>query len=236
MDIIQQIYQELKRNTDEKYKSDSSRFYKDRLRPSEPYGVRTPVVRSIAKKYWKEVKNKEKKEVFGLCEKLLSCKINEPITIAFQWALGCKKEFEKSDFSIFERWLEKYVNEWGRCDDLCAGPLGGLVLQFPELLPTVFNWTKSENMWFRRASAVCLIRSLRKGKYLEQSFKTADVLLEDEEDLVQKGYGWMLKEASNVFQKEVFEYVMKNKDKMTRTALRYAIEKLPLQMKKETMK
>ncbi len=47
-----------------------------------------------------------------------------------------------------------------------------------------------------RASAVCLIPSVRKKDILENIFKTADSLISDKEDLVQKGYGWMLKEAS----------------------------------------
>ena len=166
----------------------------------------------------------------------MSSKIHEPLVVAFQWALNCKKYFEKLDFEIFQKWLEKYVDNWSACDDICSGPLGELIFQFPELLPKVFAWTKSKNMWFRRASAVCLIPSLRKGKYWDQAFKTADILMKDEEDLVQKGYGWMLKEASNEFQKEVFEYVMKNKNRMTRTALRYSIEKMPTNMKRQAMK
>ena len=235
MNIIQQIHQELKKNVDKKYKAENGRFYKGGFRPGEYYGVRTPVVRKLASKYWKEVRSKNKKEIFELCETLLSSRKNESVTIAFQWSLGCKKYFEKSDFELFERWLEKYVEEWGSCDDFCCKPLGQFIFQYPELLPKVFEWTKNKNMWFRRASAVCLIPSLRKGNYLEQSFRIADTLLADKEDLVQKGYGWMLKEASNNFQKEVFEYVMKNKSKMTRTALRYAIEKMPLTMKRQAM-
>jgi len=54
--------------------------------------------------------------------------------------------------------------------------------------------------------------------------------------MVQKGYGWMLKEASNHNQKEVFEFVMRYKDKMPRIALRYAIEKMPDKLKKRAMK
>ncbi len=54
--------------------------------------------------------------------------------------------------------------------------------------------------------------------------------------MVQKGYGWMLKVASEAHQKQVFDYVMENKDTMPRTALRYAIEKMPADMKKEAMK
>jgi 3-methyladenine DNA glycosylase AlkD len=53
--------------------------------------------------------------------------------------------------------------------------------------------------------------------------------------MVQKGYGWMLKEASRIHTKEVFDYVVKNKDKMPRTALRYAIEKMPQNSRKKAM-
>ncbi|MDD3860751.1 MAG: DNA alkylation repair protein [Bacteroidales bacterium] len=54
--------------------------------------------------------------------------------------------------------------------------------------------------------------------------------------MVQKGYGWMLKSASQFYQSEVYEYVIKNKATMPRTALRYAIEKMPADLKKEAMK
>ena len=57
----------------------------------------------------------------------------------------------------------------------------------------------------------------------------------DDDNLVQKGYGWMLKEAANLFQKDVFNYVMENKKLMSRTALRYAIEKMPASQKKQAM-
>jgi len=66
-------------------------------------------------------------------------------------------------------------------------------------------------------------------------FEIADSLLTDKDDLVQKGYGWLLKDAAIQHQKEVFEYVMKNRSIMPRTALRYAIERLPADLKKQAM-
>jgi 3-methyladenine DNA glycosylase AlkD len=63
----------------------------------------------------------------------------------------------------------------------------------------------------------------------------ANILLLDRDDLVQKGYGWMLKEASRKNQKEVFDYIIKHKKTMSRTALRYAIEKMPEELKREAM-
>ena len=69
-----------------------------------------------------------------------------------------------------------------------------------------------------------------------EEYGIADLLLMDEDDMVQKGYGWMLKVASQRYQKEVFECIIKHKDHhMPRTALRYAIEKMPADMKKKAM-
>lgn len=96
-------------------------------------------------------------------------------------------------------------------------------------------WGRSQNRWKRRASAVSLIIPARKGKFLKEIFALADILLLDGDDLVQKGYGWMLKAASEAHQKEVFDYVISNKTTMPRTALRYAIEKMPKELKDEAM-
>lgn len=72
--------------------------------------------------------------------------------------------------------------------------------------------------------------------FLSDVFEIADALLLDQDDMVQKGYGRMLKVASHTHQREVFEYVMKHKAVMPRTALRYAIEKMPKELKNQAMK
>lgn len=92
-----------------------------------------------------------------------------------------------------------------------------------------------ENRWVKRASAVTLIISARNGKFFNDTFEIADRLLVDDDDLVQKGYGRMLKAVSEAYQMQVFEYVMKNKIIMQRTALRYAIEKMPKDLKTKAM-
>ena len=87
----------------------------------------------------------------------------------------------------------------------------------------------------RRASAVSLIVPAKNGKFLKDVFQIADILLLDKDDMVQKGYGWMLKVASQAHQQEVYEYVLAHKTTMPRTALRYAIEKMPKELKKKAM-
>ena len=67
-------------------------------------------------------------------------------------------------------------------------------------------------------------------------FEIADILLLDSDDMVQKGYGWMLKVASKEHLDEIFRFVTDHKAEMPRTALRYAIEKMPAEMKAKAMK
>jgi len=228
--VIQELEEELKKNIDQEY-------YKAALRYTEGtlFGVRTPLVRKIASKYYSKIKKRPKKEIFDLCESLLESGYSEMRIIAFDWAFRLKKQYESSDFSMFEKWLKTYVTGWGSCDDLCTHAFGEFILQFPEFIPEVKEWTKSENRWERRASAVVLIYSIRRDTHIGHAFEIADMLLSDTEDLVQKGYGWMLKEVSNLYLQKVFDYVMGKKDKMPRTSLRYAIEKLSPELKKKAM-
>ncbi|MCK4585202.1 DNA alkylation repair protein [candidate division WOR-3 bacterium] len=235
MIILDEIRKELKKNVDKAYQESIKRFFKEDQQINF-LGVRTPIVRDISKKYFSQIKGKSKKEIFEICEQLLEKEYSEEQGIAFGWAARLKDEFGPTDFKRFKSWLKKYVNNWGHCDGFCLGVLGPFVLMFPEFMGEVKEWTKSKNRWFRRASAVLMISLLEDKKYLKDVFKISDLLMMDQDDLVQKGYGWLLKEASNKYLQEVFAYVIKNKAKMPRTALRYAIEKMPSDMKKKAMK
>ncbi len=204
--------------------------------PEEKRGIPSPIVMKLSSEFFKKVKKKPKHEILQLCNDLLESGFSGGSAIAFDWAFRLKKLYEESDFQLLETWLMKHVHRWGTCDDLCTHALGAFVYQFPEFTKRAREWTRSENRWVRRASAVCLIHSVRRKDRLNDVFETADALLADPDLMVQKGYGWMLKEASNHYPLEVFDYVMKNRRKMPRTALRYAIEKLSPEHKAEAMK
>lgn len=204
---------------------------KDRERPP----LTTKEVRNISKKYFKEVKDLEKNNVFDICEKFLDLEKWEYSTVGFDWAYRKGNYFERKDFKRFTLWMEKYVKDWNACDDFCTHAFGYFLYKYPEFYEKTLHWTGSDNMWFRRASSVILIYSIRREKLIHEGYKTADKLLIENEDLVQKGCGWMLKEISNKCQNSVFDYVLKNKEIMKRTILRYAIEKMPPEKRKILM-
>jgi 3-methyladenine DNA glycosylase AlkD len=231
--IINQIRAELVNNKDEGTLNSIKRFFKEDIKY---YGVKTPTVVKIANKFWPSIKNLTKDEIFKMCEELYRFDYMEEAFIVSTWVPKLVAQFEPEDLTLFRKWIEKYINNWAKCDGFCNHSIGLFVEKFPESVKELKNWAKSQNRWLKRASAVSLIIPAKEGKFLEDIFEIADQLLLDTDDMVQKGYGWMLKEASRLHQKEIFDYVVKNKKVMPRTALRYAIELMPKELKIEAMK
>lgn len=226
--IIAQIREELINQSDEKTRASSQNFFKEKIMF---YGVKVPVVTQIGKTYFKEIAPATKQEIFSLCDVLWQSGYIEESFIACNWSYNIHKRYEREDFQIFEKWVFNYVNNWASCDTLCNHTVGTFIEMFPEHLTQLKKWAVSDNRWVRRAAAVSLIIPARKGKFLSDILEITDILLLDEDDLVRKGYGWMLKAASQSHQQAVFDYVIKNKSVMPRTSLRYAIEKMPQKLK-----
>ena len=231
--VVERIRRELKANADEKTRQSIQRFFKEQVKS---YGVKTDIVHKIAKKHWSEVKLLDKKGIFQICEELYRSGIIEEAFVPAFWLPNMAEKFETEDLATFRAWIEKYIDNWAECDVLCNHTVGDLIEKYPETVSELKKWAKSENHWLKRAAAVSLIIPAKRGEFLKDVFEISDILLQDKCDMVQKGYGWLLKEASRKRQKEVFEYVLRNKKRMPRTALRYAIELMPKELKTEAMK
>jgi 3-methyladenine DNA glycosylase AlkD len=198
--IIGEIRQALKDCADEKTLKSSNRFFKEG-EASLVYGVKMVEVSKIGKEFYKQIEGNSKKEIFEICEELWKSKYLEEAVVACVFSTSLHKKYEPSDFKIFEHWVKNYVNNWGDCDTLCNHTVGTFVMMYPEYVNELKNWAKSPNRWTKRASAVSLIIPARKGLFLKDIFEIADILLLDKDDMVQKGYGWMLKAASETYKK-----------------------------------
>jgi 3-methyladenine DNA glycosylase AlkD len=231
--VIGQIRQELTKIADPAIRASSKRFFKEEIRC---YGIKTAAVIAIAKKYWIQVRGRPKPEIFELCEELYRSGYIEESFIVSEWAHALSGRYEKDDLKVFRHWIDTYITNWASCDGFCNHTMGDFIVQYPESIDALKSWTQSHNRWMRRAAAVSLIVPAKRGKFLRESMEIADLLLTDTDDLVQKGYGWLLKEASRKHTDDIFAYVMKNKRVMPRTALRYAIELMPKDLKGDAMK
>lgn len=231
--IVEQIRVDLQASTDDKTRQSAQRFFKEEIKY---YGVKTATVAKIAKKHWSQVKVLDKTEIFGLCEELLRSDYTEEAFIVSDWLPHYVNQLVPADLATFKRWIEQYINNWAKCDSFCNHTVGDLIQKYPKTVVELVSWAKSPNRWLKRAAAVTLIVPAKKGLFLREALEICDVLLLDADDMVQKGYGWLLKEESRKHQREVFDYVVKHRKIMPRTALRYAIELMPKELKAEAMK
>ena len=232
--ILNDIRAALEDSSDEKTRITSSRFFKAG-EEIHVYGVKANLVHKIAKEGFAEIKHLSKEEVFALCEQLWKSDMMEEISVACDWSYFVYKSYTPEDFKLFERWVAGYVSNWAACDSICNHTIGKFVVMYPQFIDELKKWAKSDSRWIKRAAAVTLIIPARKGFFLKDIFDIADIMLTDPDDMVQKGYGWMLKAASEAHQEEVFEFVMERKDRMPRTSLRYAIEKMPADLRAKAM-
>lgn len=230
--VITEIRKWLRTKGTQEIKQKSKRFFKEEIKS---YGVKNPVVHKLAKETYKNINPLTKENVFELCEFLWQSGYTEEAIIACDWSFFMKRQFEPEDFVVFEKWIDNYITNWATCDTFCNHTVGAFLEKYPDYISRLLGMTSSDNRWMRRAAAVSMIVPARKGKFLDEIIEIASLLLTDTDDLAQKGYGWMLKEASKNSQQEVFNFVVKNKATMPRTALRYAIEKLPKEMKEIAM-
>ena len=118
--------------------------------------MKVPTVSKIAKKYWREIKFLEKKEIFSLCEELYQSNYSEEAFIVSNWAHLLVRRYEKKDLIVFRHWIDSYITNWAACDSFCNHTMGGFIEKYPEHLDELKYWTQSSNRWMRRAAAVSL--------------------------------------------------------------------------------
>ena len=198
--------------------------------------IKTAQVRTISAQTFKTIEDKDISHVLSLCTQLLEQRDWALGVIAYDWAFRVRKQYSKDTFSIFERWLTEFVTDWNDCDDFCTHAFGELLSQYNDLFEMTTRWVEHSNFTVRRAAAVILIYPINKDRYAAlDPFRVADLLLEDKHDLVQKGYGWMLKVLSQKEPQQVIGYLNAKHAVIPRVAFRYAIEKLDNEIKRELM-
>jgi 3-methyladenine DNA glycosylase AlkD len=182
-------------------------------------GVSTPMLRAIAAKYH-QLKLAE-------IEVLLASRIHE---YRFAGLLILVAWYEDGDAASRQRVFDFYlghthrVNNWDLVDTSAPYIVGEhLVSRSRRVL---YRLADSSDLWERRIAMVATSAFIQRGD-LSDTFAIAKHLLADKQDLIHKAIGWMLREAGEYSRADLIDFLKRNYSQMPRTALRYAIERLP---------
>ena len=143
-------------------------------------------------------------------------------------------QFRDAEFKLFETWLDR-ISSWSDHDGLVHYLIAPMVAAKPARVNAVFRWARSRNRWHRRAACVALIQGTRRKMFFPQITRLSNLLLADEDDMVQKGLGWLLRETAKFSPKRTVPYLMKIRERATRLVLRTACETLPAAQRKRIL-
>ena len=214
---------ELEQASDSKFAEGQRWFFKHEV---DTWGVRTKELHRIARDLHHKVKSWPLADRNKLCTELWkSGKLEEGALVCYVYR-RFKAECHECEFRLFERWLDRYVNNWAHCDGLSSWLLAASLANEPALTVELAGWTTSPNRWRRRAAAVSLIQEAKAGRHTEVIFDIAARLAADRDDMVEKGVGWLLKETYPKRAHQVTSFLTFRKHPFSRRTLRYAAEKM----------
>lgn len=136
------------------------------------------------------------------------------------------KSCAEREFAMFEQWIDRYVTNWSNCDGVSTWLIAACIQNRPGLADRLAAWTKSKNRWMRRSAAVSFIQEAKRGRNTETILHICDLLLDDTDDMVRKGVGWLLKETYPKKPDEVREFLDPRRARAPRLVLRLAAEKM----------
>jgi 3-methyladenine DNA glycosylase AlkD len=199
-------------------------FFKEEVKS---HGWYTADLRRAMREFRREIRNERGIDfLFQVADRLFSGAVLEEKIAAVFLLEKLHGEFGDNQFRMFESWLDR-ITSWADHDALVHYLIAPMVAANPARLEAVFRWAKSPDQWHRRASCVALIQGTRQLMFFPQIKQLSALLLDDEDDMVQKGLAWLLRESAKYDAKHTVPHLMRIRGRAPRLVLRTACETLP---------
>ncbi|MGC4056463.1 MAG: DNA alkylation repair protein [Paludibaculum sp.] len=227
-----QIHERMLGLADTGFATGQRRFFQHEV---DTYGVRTQDLNALVREVYAAIKPWPPADRNTLMKRLWETGKLESGTLVCHVYRRFARQCTACEFKLFERWLDRYVHNWAHTDGLSSWLLAACIENEPELRHALMPWTASPNRWKRRASAVALLQEAKAGRHTDYIFEIASRLLPDRDDMVEKGVGWLLKEAYPKRPRETHAYLLRNRETASRLTLRYAAEKMTPEHRKSLL-
>ncbi len=182
-------------------------------------GLKVPDMRKVARQF--------KELPAGDVRRLLRSTIHEyRLTALFVLVRQFEKADERGRKRIYDLYLSntRYVNNWDLVDSSAHQIVGGSLLNKERGI--LLELAQSASLWERRIAIIATYHFIKRDDFAS-TVEIAECLIADEEDLIHKAVGWMLREVGKRDRAVEEQFLAKQYERMPRTMLRYAIERFP---------
>jgi 3-methyladenine DNA glycosylase AlkD len=204
-------------------------FFKEEV---QSRGWYTGELRKVAVRFRRTIKRERGLEfLVQVADRLFSGQVLEEKNFAVLMLEKVVGEFGDPEFKRFESWVSR-ISSWADHDALVYYLIAPMIVVKPARVNKVFRWARSRNRWHRRAACVALIQGTRQKMFFSEITRLSDQLLSDQDDMVQKGLGWLLRETAKADAKRTVPYLMRIRECAPRLVLRTACETLPTKVRR----
>ena len=230
--VATQIRNALKNGGSPEHAAGVQWFFKDEIKS---HGWYTADLRRAAVRSRREVRKEHGLDfLIKIADRLFSGSVLEEKIAAVFLLEKLDSDFGDAEFKMFETWLGR-ISSWADHDALVHDLIAPMIASKPARAKAVFRWAKSADRWHRRAACVALIRASRAKMFFPEINKLSNLLLADQDDMVQKGLGWLLRETAKFDAKRTVPYLMEIRRRAPRLVLRTACETLTPAVRKRVL-
>jgi 3-methyladenine DNA glycosylase AlkD len=243
LDIVSQIESNLEKVKPILPKDKKDRMYKIINPEIENYvilGIKTSdiekVVRMIQNQY--NPTFNQAKEIF---KQLARVNVEEYKFAAFFLFNRYKKQFDEETLDFFRFEYFPYCHTWSTCDSCCIRVIGPFLAKKQNhqlAIKTIDSWSTDDLLWIKRASIVILLKIIMLNKNFDKDYvfnKIEYMLGYSDKNYIEKAIGWLIKTCSKIKPDLIFNYLIQNKNRLSRLILRYASEKLPAEKRSKVL-
>jgi 3-methyladenine DNA glycosylase AlkD len=209
-------------------------YFKEKVRF---YGLNSQEMRQLAKTLYQEIKTIwTVEQAISFCEELFRNPHQEARGLGILVLTKYKKNLPCHLPHQLHAWAyQNYLDNWALVDVTFPDLMGAHLLQHPEDISILDEWARSTNRWVRRASIVSLLKLTKKREFHGDIYRIASGHFNDQDDLIQKANGWLLREVGKSDMQKLEGFLRENGPGIPRTTLRYAIERFEEKRRKSIL-
>lgn len=184
-------------------------------------GANAAAIHKVAKALAREHKRCSRADLSSMVEALWEARIHELRSVALLLMIELSEKLRVSDLPRIKRYVREGAG-WALVDTIGCWLLPRLVEQDARTLTSMDKWAEDKDFWVRRAAMLSLLATLRKGDltHWQRFVRISERQLEDREFFIRKCIGWVLRETSKKQPQVVFEYLLRNLDRVSGLTLR----------------
>jgi 3-methyladenine DNA glycosylase AlkD len=207
------------------------RYHKSEL---EFFGANAAAIRRVAKSLARSHRESSRCDVLAIAEELWECEVHELRSVALLFLIELSGKLRVGDLGRVRRYVREGAG-WALVDTIGCWLLPKMIEQDSRAVAVMDKWAVDKDFWVRRAAMLSLLATLRRGELQHWSrfVRYSEPQLEEKEFFIRKCIGWVLRETSKKQPGVVFDYLARNRDRVSGLTLREGAKYLPAAMRKK---